>query len=220
MNKAVNTTQVVDGATVYRWFSGLYFQELSEEMLDNYNSGEGRAFLNALSLQKELRALSHKITSFYEEGANRSEIALNLAGNFSFLFLGVGGRRSAPPYASAYLSDNGLLCQESMQNMLEVLHDMNKTVKPVTSEPVDHLAIQLNILAEIEELAKKSEDSEQANHYANQKREFIQKHLLSWLPRFSADCAHKDKFGFYALVADSLIDFLEWDLSNTQEKTS
>ncbi|NVJ92629.1 MAG: molecular chaperone TorD [Methylocystaceae bacterium] len=223
MNKAVNTTLVVDKATVYRWFSGLYFQELSHEMLDNYSSVEGRAFLNALSLHKELQALSHKITSFYEESASRNETVLNLAGDFSFLFLGVGGRRSAPPYASAYLSDSGLLYQESTQNMLEILHDMNKTVKPVTSEPVDHLSIQLNILAELAELeesAKRNEHFDQADQYASQKREFIQKHLLSWLPKFSADCTHKDKSGFYALVANSLISFLEWDLSETQEKTS
>jgi TorA-specific chaperone len=223
MNKEVKMIQAVDKATVYRWFSGLYFQEISIEMLDNYSSVEGRAFLNALSLQKELRALSHKITSFYEEGANRSEIVLNLAGDFSFLFLGVGGRRSAPPYASAYLSDNGLLCQESMQNMLKILRDMNKTVKPVTSEPADHLSIQLNILAELSELegsARTVEISDLADRYASQKQEFIQEHLLSWLPSFSADCAKKDKFGFYALVARSLISFLEWDLSKNQEKTS
>lgn len=204
----------IPAATLYRWFSGLYLEELSEERLKHYQSNEGRAFLNELSLEASLRPVINKIMDLVETDPIDRGLVLDLAGEYARLFLGTHPHLSAPPYASAYLSPTGLLYQESTGVMNRLLSELDLNTAPDIREPADHLAIQLNVLATLLdhlETAKVEQNLKQQDHLRNQLKMLMDEQLLSWLPLFCQDCKKAGEDSFYGLLGESLLTRLKQD---------
>ena len=195
---AVSELSAGERAAVYRWLAGLFAREQTVESLRHYRSAEGRALLGALGeiapLAPAAESVARSTTDIPE--ADLPGRALDLAGDFARLFLGVGGRRTVPPYQSFYSSPEGRVMQAPAAAMQGALRQRNRRLAEAFPEPPDHLAVQLSMLAELVETAPAAEQAA-----------FLDTRLLGWIGEFAARCAAADRTGFYAVAARALADF-------------
>ncbi len=192
-------------AFIYRWFAALFAREPSVEMLSVYRSDEGRTLLDELGRREALAPIVEQIRDQIAPSEDLAAKAMDLAGAFSRLFLGVAGRRSAPPYESAYVSDTGRLFQEPTARAAELLQDLDLRVPEGFPEPPDHLAVLLSIMAEL------ADRSEAQGESISRQQSFLDERLMTWVGDFRDDCVKADRSGFYAAAAESLVAFLSED---------
>ena len=214
MEKLITTHLLaVDQAFVYRWLSGFFVRELEGQVLNAYNTPEGKVLLDQLASDPVLLPLVSAVREVIDDGAQGDRVQ-DLKSAYAKLFLGVGGLRSAPPYHSAYASEKGLLYQTQTMEMAKLLQELDMSVDSSLKEPPDHLAIQLNVLAALVERITNNTNRrplpEQTRE--NQKQlAFIDRHLLSWLPAFRDDLRANDPSHFYALAVDAVLSVLQRD---------
>jgi TorA maturation chaperone TorD len=120
--------------------------------------------------------------------------------DFGTLFLGIQGPdRVVATCRSAYV-DNGLDAAVETETLLA---DCDFAVAARFVEPADHIAIELALMARL--LHRGHSPGDRA---AVQPTEFLDLHLLNWIPAFSARCAAADRTGCYAGLAAMLHGFL------------
>lgn len=195
-----------------RLLSGLFARELDAETLAAFRSDDGRAALSVLAADAELSPLAAAIEAIDDGPAARAGALLDLATAFSRLFLGAGRHCSAPPYQSAFSGGTGRLFQQPVADMAAVLRDLDMSVAGSLTEPPDHIAVQLSVLAELcrrEDAAESAGETAAADTLRGRQVDFIKRHLMSWLPDFSGDCRAYDVHGFYAVAARATVGFLK-----------
>jgi len=203
MKISVNDLSVSQRAVTYRLLSGLFFRELSEEQLDSYRSGEGRELLNSLAASAEACRGFKKLV-----GRLESETELDLACEFSRLFLGAGGSRSVPPYASVFTSEHCSTHQQAETDAARFMADYGFGVHSETNEPADHVAVLLEFMAF---LCVETEASREERVTLARQKNFVENHLLNWVPEFVEVCRSAEPDGFYPYLAGLALSFLEAD---------
>ncbi|GAB6051485.1 molecular chaperone TorD [Magnetospira thiophila] len=201
-------------ALIYRWLSGLFAREVAVEALNTYRTPEGLAFLSSLAAHPTLNGITETLRSLVEGMDDLQSCSLDLASAYARLFLGVGGHRAAPPYESAYVSPRGTLFQEPTKAMADLLRELELSLSDDLKEPPDHIAVQLNVVAELAErmnAAERSGDRVTMDVWREKQIDMLDAHLLSWLRPFSEDCRRHDPSPFYATVATATVSFLEQD---------
>ena len=196
---------------IYRWLAGVFAREPTAEALAQYRTDEGRVLLASLARHAALAPLAGAIERRVEGDEALDGIALDLAGAYAQLFHGVAGRRSVPPYESAYTSDRGLLFQEPTQAAEAVLAELDVGVDSGFREPADHIAVLLAIMAEMSARAVAEQAEEPA--WTDRQRAFLGTRLAPWTAAFRDDCATADRTGFYAAAAESVAGFVQSDLT-------
>lgn len=209
-------------AQLYRWLSTLFAKEIDAETLVQYRQGAGKVFLKELSTIPALEARVKKLQHLLEQNNDVDDFALELAGAYGFLFLGAGGRQSVPPYESVYTSERGSMFQEAERKTREVLEELGLGVSKDLPEPADHIALQLELMARLTEMAIDVEltDTERFAALQMQQKAFLEDHLLNWVPAFSADCTEHDPSGLYAALAQLTVTILKKDQVYLEEEIS
>ena len=202
----------LERARIYQWLGGIFARELSTDALTAYRSTDGMALLEGFGADPQLAPLVAELRTLALAHEEPATAVLDLAGAFSRLFLGVGGRRSAPPYESAYISERGLLYQESSGHNAAALMNLGLHVSRTFSEPPDHLTVQLEIMSELAGRAHEASDPEDRNKYRQRQLAFLQDRLLNWIGAFRDDCMASDRSGFYATAATCLVGFVTDDV--------
>ncbi|ASJ96060.1 molecular chaperone TorD [Shewanella marisflavi] len=177
---------------VYALLSDLFAREIDSQSLQRLTSPEAQAFFDLLAADPQLAPsigqLRQKLSSL-----NSERELLELAADYCSLFL-VGGKLSANPYASLYLSQaeqaNTLLFGEQHQSMLETLAQSQLQLHKDFPEPADHIAV---ILAYVAHQACQRDDASQLA--------FIAPNLNAWLASFADQVAKVDKGTFYGALA-------------------
>lgn len=194
-------------ALVYRWLSSFFASEPTVETLDVYRSSEGGSLLLGLSgiapLAPAVEAIRARVSGTSQAGMET--LARDLSAAFSRLFLGVRGRRTAPPYKSFYVSDTGRLLQEPAARMQRELQRLGVRLTSNFSEPPDHIAVQLAVMAA---LANTADESEQAH--------FLDHQLRDWVGAFRDQCIVADEANFYTAMAHAMVDFIDADAAQLQ----
>ncbi len=192
-----------------RWLAGLWLQEMDLATLDLYRGDAGKSFLHTLD---DIPALSGLVTALREEAARDARpetVRLDLAAAYGQLFL-TGGPRSVPLYASAYLSDRGLLMQETARQTSAVLEQLGLCVPPGFNEPADHIGIQLGILAELAVTTVPDVQDEQT---------FLRDHLLPWVPTLAALCTRLSPVPLYRELGTATLGWLRFvEVRSTREQ--
>ncbi|MDN3698098.1 molecular chaperone TorD [Vibrio cortegadensis] len=197
-------------AEIYWWLSSLFAKELTQQELDSYNSQEIRTFLTGLGENETLKPSIDKLVDALNRLQNREDAQLELSADYCDLFL-KSDKNAALPYASMYIGKQGLLNDVPAQEMAALMSKHGIAVSESLNEPADHIAIELDFLGN---LIIRSNELEQEKHLDDaliEQESFIQTHILSWIPQFSAKCDQYDEFGFYASVAQVLVAFCQLD---------
>ncbi|WP_162787149.1 molecular chaperone TorD family protein [Notoacmeibacter marinus] len=185
-------------AGIYRWFCGLFAREMSVHAMEIYRSEEGRTLLYELGTIEALTPVVTAIRARLSDArdGDLSSIALDFAGEFSRLFLGAAGPRSAPPYQSFYTGESGRLMQFPSAMMQDEMRALNVRIADSFAELPDHLAVQLAVMAELAEAAS----AERQAIYLRQR--------LDWTGAFRSRCLEVGGEGFYPILACALDDFV------------
>ncbi|CAH8197286.1 molecular chaperone TorD [Vibrio aestuarianus] len=197
-------------AEIYWWLSSLFVKELTEQELEQYHTQVIRSFLTGLGDNQTLKPAIDKLVDALNRLMNREDAQLELAADFCDVFL-KSNKDSALPYASIYIDQSGLLNAEPAKAMTELMASHNIAVSTSLNEPADHIAIELDFLGN---LIIRSNELEQEQHLDQafvEQYEFIQQHILSWVPQFSLRCQQIDQFGFYSALTELLVAFLQLD---------
>lgn len=197
-------------AEIYWWLSSLFAKELTQQELDSYHSQEIRTFLTGLGENETLKPSIDKLVDALNRLQNREDAQLELSADYCDLFL-KSDKNAALPYASMYIGKQGLLNDVPAQEMAALMSKHGIAVSESLNEPADHIAIELDFLGN---LIIRSNELEQEKHLDEaliEQESFIQTHILSWIPQFSAKCDQYDEFGFYASVAQVLVAFCQLD---------
>ncbi len=188
-------------AFVYRWIAGLFLAPPDADALATYQSDEGQSLLDALADVPAMALPVVDLSKLTAPGSDLTETASRLASAHSAAFL-VGGRRSAPPYASVWLSPRGLMYQEPARDMTRLLAALELSLPENVPEPPDHIGFQLNLLAELDERARAGAAVPITPD------DFIRKHMLDWVPQFASACAGLRNPYFFAGLAAGLSTYL------------
>lgn len=195
---------------IYWWLSTTLATELTEEQMQQYQSTEIQAFLQGLAQSPQLTASIEKLISSLAAANLRNDARLALCADFADVFLG-NSKSSAPPYESVFTSEEGHLMQEAYQQMTALLSEHNININEKYSEPADHIAIQLDFMGNLVLMTLNSETEAEIRQSFAKQHDFIQQHLLNWLPDFEMKVKSCDKFGFYAAVVELLLAFAQLD---------
>jgi putative dimethyl sulfoxide reductase chaperone len=126
----------------------------------------------------------------------------NLAADFAAVYL--TGALDASPFESFWISDEHLLCQESMFEMRALYAAEGLRVPDWRLRPDDHLVFQLHFLARRLERVASGMATNNAQTAAEQWRSlavFLDHHLLRWLPDFARRVSQRCDSAFYAALA-------------------
>lgn len=115
-----------------------------------------------------------------------------LAADFAAIYL--TGAFGASPYESYWLSDDHLLCQDAMFDIRELYAKKGLAVSNWRMRPDDHLVLQLQFIAHL--LNKVGNDDDW-----RWLAEFLDFHLLRWLPSFAGRVAERCDTPIYATLA-------------------
>ena len=150
-----------------------------------------------------LEALQKTIESESQESITRWQT------EFTRLFIGPG-KAPAYPYECVYRSPNRLLMQEITGEVRQFYLEQGLIMQRLNTMPDDHLGVELEFLLYMSR--KMLEQPEQALSYAGTQREFLRKHILSWIDDFVNDILNNTHEPFFQHLALLLRDFVHWDL--------
>ena len=191
-----------DRAAVYGLLARLFREEVDAETLDELatlpRSDDGDAMSEGMGL----------IGSYGEAGEDAEGDRLTeLAVDFVRVFIGHGtdGHSAAYPYESVYTSNKRLLMQQARKEVAAMYASCGIAAQPSWKEGEDHIASELEFM----QILCLREDG-QKQSLAKQ-REFLETHLLNWVPQMAADMKRFAKTDFYRGLACMLEGFLTLD---------
>jgi TorA maturation chaperone TorD len=117
------------------------------------------------------------------------DAATTISREYFDLFVGVG-RGEFLPYASYYLT--GFLQERPLAAVRDDMAAIGVVRADASSEPEDHIAILCEVMAG---MASRQFDADERTE-----RDFFERHLKSWAPRFFADLETAASAGFYRSV--------------------
>jgi anaerobic sulfite reductase subunit A len=145
-----------------------------------------------------------------------------LAVDYANLFLAVG-KHPAHPYESVYLSAEHLLMQEQRDQVLKIYREHGVDKVEDFPEPEDHVAIELQFMgllsARITE-ALKQDDIERARELLETQTDFLDEHLMKWVPDFCEDILKGAKYEFYRGIAKVTRGYLTMESENIRTLAS
>ncbi len=145
---------------------------------------------------------------------HRAAAVSELAVDFARVFLCAGGRGGALPYESVYTSPERLLMQEARDAVLANYRRESLQRAADFRGPEDHVALELEFMAHMcrrTAAAMGRGERQAALACLDRQREFLNRHLLRWVPAFCRDVRRLAGTDFYRGLARFTADFLRVD---------
>ena len=173
------------------------------------------AFLR--SLREQGPALDGELGDFVASLAGADDAALeavrtDLAAEYARVFLGMS-RRPVAPYESVYTSERRLLMQEARAEVLATLRE-NELMRGSWNEAEDHIALELEFMQRMALRAAEALDDaaeDEAVAYLRTSYDFLENHLLNWVPMLVADMRMHARTLFYQGLAQLTLGSLQED---------
>lgn len=201
---------MVAHGVAYRWLAQFFLRPPSLPALESYRGQDGREFLTACKAIPALAPAAELIEALVASEADAMTMQARFASAFSQAF-DVGGPKSAPPYASVYLSERGLLFQQPAREMDRILAELQMNLPDGVNEPADHLGIQLHAAAE---LCGREMAGQEVPLSSNA---FLEKHVLSWLPAFVSRCEKLPDPTLVSTFSRAVLNLVRADIETASE---
>ena len=141
-----------------------------------------------------------------------------LAADYARVFLGAGagkGSSAAYPYESVYTSPKRIMMQEARDQMAAIYaaRGLGKDEK-TAGLPEDHLALQLEFMAVLCHEAKNALAAKREDGFVSglqDQLDFLDRHLLNWVPLFCADIGRHAESAFYQGIGKITNGFVRLD---------
>ena len=205
-------------ASFYLLFSRSFSRELDRDTLKSMDKASEtliEAFdLLEISLEKDFQTGRKLLRTFFEQIRHEDEkgVITDLARCYASLFLGVGSK-TVSPCESIYRSDARRLFQSSHFEVQRAYQEIGMIKNEQYREPDDHIAVELSYMARLCGLTQEAlgESPERSAHYLRLQRDFMEKHLLPWVPDFSRHLLEATDSPFYRAMAYLLNGYIKAD---------
>jgi len=184
---------MIHSPSLYKLFSKCFYYP-DRELVNIISNGEVFAFLHGL--QGIEKAKLNHLAVWIEDFKTEDELLEKLQVEYTRLFVTAFPEVIAPPYKSYYLENE--LYGKASGEITEVYHENEFKISSEIKEPADHLALELEFLYRISESGKPG----------SLEIEFIRKHILSWLEKFSVRVDEHASLPFYPFLVEKLNLFL------------
>ena len=183
-----------ESADTYRFLSQVFFKELNEQAIEElacaeYPSDTGNDLLD------EGYRLVRRYFAF-----SATDRRTQLACEYARVFLAAGvftkERRTAVPYESVFTSEERIMMGDARDDVVARFLEDGFQVNPDLHEPEDHLAFELEYLVNMNERAAelaRAKDKAQLRRNVVRQLEFVERHLLNWIPdlrEVAQECAN------------------------------
>jgi TorA maturation chaperone TorD len=194
-------------------------KDFLQDLLENLRSLKDLLDLMHISQDKDIQKGRYLVTCFIQEIRHTKEdiILRDLARDYAALFLGVG-LATVALCESVYQSYSGLLFQDSYFQVKERYQDIGLTKNGDYPEPEDHLSVELAYMANLCQLSIDSIERRTGEHpfYHRLQKDFLEKHLMRWVPEFSKTLIETSNSTFYRAMTYLLRGYIkaDWNFIN------
>ena len=182
---------------IYQLLKYIFADEPTAQLLDLITEDFTYEVLSLFVSEDEMTLFAHLVTRIKERRVE-DELHLldDLKGEYTALFIGPN-KLVAPPWESVYVNKARVILQESTLKVREFYrrHQLLPANYPRVAD--DHLAIELDFMAK---LSKRVEESEDVSLLKEQ-LEFLDSHLLRWVPQFATDIQSSKTHRMYPFMA-------------------
>ena len=201
---------------LYRLFQNFFGNEPTLDTIRILFDDHTHISLSLLSMEDRLVDLK----SFSEHLDTEEEDTLDkVRSEYTRLFIGPT-KLPAPPWESVYVTKDRLIFQESTLKVRQCYLKYNFVPINYRSEPDDHIALELDFMFNLSNLAVSAFNNENPNEARDillDQKAFLEEHLLVWVPQFVSDLEAATSHPLYSGMASILIEFLKADLTVTNE---
>lgn len=152
-------------------------------------------------LGEENGASARAMASYLAEAEEPGELCRQLEESYVPLFVNNHGGAAAPPYHSCYEGEQGLLMGRPAEMMARRLEAAGIDLAELTSEPPDHLAVELEYLFLLLEAAFSQDDP----RLLAEARSFAGQEMLPWLESFRQRLGRQSANLLYPSAADLVL---------------
>ena len=206
--KAAFKQLMVNRRNLYHLFSRLFQKEIDQPF---YESLKHIAFPadreeNALT---EFKDALLRLNEYFEYDAGES--LEDLAADYAKTFLGAGNAQgsAAFPYESVYTSPRHVMMQDAWNQACEIYETKGVERNEESSGLMeDHIAVELDFMAF---LCDETSRFTETLAGLEEQREFLNRHLLNWVPEFCLDIKYHADTEFYRMVGQLTTGFLQLD---------
>ena len=155
----------------------------------------------------------HQLYAYLKRAWDDSVTELAIDYVSTFIGHGVNGYSAAYPYESVYTSERRLLMQEARAEVLATLRE-NELMRGSWNEAEDHIALELEFMQRMALRAAEALDDAaeyEAIAYLRTSYDFLENHLLNWVPMLVADMRMHARTLFYQGLAQLTLGSLQED---------
>lgn len=211
MDKETVEEMIVARAQYYRMLSGLYFNTITQEEIDNMAAQD----FSELRAGKEESLMAEGYDDMFRYLRKRNTgTRQELAEDFTSCFLGTKSYqgKQAMPYESLFRDSSGLLMQGPRNEVYYTFNEARLTLKDKLDLPDDHLSFEFEFMAILCDRAlAASQAGDQDAFEQNMKTQikFFETHIGSWFDDFYSFAMAIVKTRFYRGVLKVTKAFLE-----------
>lgn len=183
-------------AGVYSMLARAYRIEIDEAMLQALHGMRFPLESGNATVDKGVRLLVDALSNLWENSLT------DLAVDYARIFLGNGidSYSASYPYESVYTSPKRLLMQEARNEVVAIYRSEGLDKSQEWKEAEDHIALELEFMqamaARTAAALHESNDG-MAAHLIKVQANFLECHLLNWVPMLTADMRSYAKTDFY-----------------------
>lgn len=200
---------------IYLFSGRLFKSEITQELL---------CHLRTISFPDEARrqfAEGFKMISTYLSKGTLDPVT-ELATDYAGLFLGSEGpvtQSGTQPYESVHTSSNGLIMQKARDQVAAIYRANDLDLVNNLNIPEDHIGLELDFMAFLCRQVRDAQARNQSDILASlyRKREFLQNHILNWIPDFCRNVEKNANTTFYKGLARLTRIFIRIDSDSTNK---
>ena len=203
---------------IYKLLRRLFGEEPTLELLYTVINDHTKNVFSIILDENQTGKMISFLTNFMEELSKNEETTLDrLKGEYTRLMIGPG-ELYAPPWESVYTHDDGTIFQESMLPVRRAYFARNLRPVNFPHDADDHVALELDFMAVLSGLLHDCFEQHSAGgstgeieRIMSDQKDFLEKHLLKWLPEYSNRMQAFGKSLFYQELTKLTCTFLEAD---------
>lgn len=207
-------------AKTYGLLSHLYRVEVDQVFLDELHAMRFPARTGNDEADQGFRLIAGYLSNVWDNSLEE------LAVDYARIFIGQGidAFSAAYPFESVYTSEKRLLMQDARDEVLAIYRSVGLDKQSTWKEGEDHIAVELEfvkLLCERTAEALEKENVERALFFLSTQLNFLDDHLLSWVPMMTEDVqrfAQTDLYKGLALLTNGYLkadrEFLNTVLSD------
>lgn len=206
MENQERTTAARQRSNIYGLLSAVYRQEITSDLLQQIKAPRFLGVLSTLEIQWE--------GEFFQNP--EEELLGDLAVEYARLFLGPGKHIS--PHESVHHpregAQSGRLWGESTVEVKKFIESSGLHYMSEYNGLPDHISVEFELMELLtlrEELAWGEEDKDGALSCLKMEKEFIEEHLIRWVPVFCEKVIREAGLPFYREIAELTKNFIEFE---------